>query len=141
MDDGKEVSVRVGDGSIHCRGMTQRDTIISLPRGWVAFLSSFYQQILTVPGTGMTEIIQICPCTQGTHRWMRGSLVSVVTGCCDKQFHFRLKKVHAHHWVGQSKWFLCGFSNCSDEYTWNDSLWFSSLWVRFILSLICSDYL
>lgn len=30
MDDGKEVSVRVGDGSIHCRGMTQRDTIISL---------------------------------------------------------------------------------------------------------------
>ena len=78
-----------------------RETKLSLPVDWVAFLSSFHQKILTVPGTGMTEMTQICSLTQGVHRWMRVSLVLVVTGFNAKLFHFRLEEAYAHPWAGQ----------------------------------------
>ena len=97
MDDGMEVDVRVG--VVHALWGHGKETLYprpSLPGGCMAFLSSFHQQMLTVPGTGVTKVPQICPCLQGVHSWMRLSLVLVVTGGYNKQSSFRLEEVHAH---------------------------------------------
>lgn len=108
MDDGKDVGVRVGDGSIRCGGIAQTDKIIS-PRN-LGGIPIFHEQMLTVPDTGMTEMTQICHCTKGIHKWMRVSLVSVLTECYDEQSCFRLEEAHAHPWAGQQKMvFVCFF--------------------------------
>lgn len=110
MDDGGKGSWRGGrGGSLHCRGVAKRDCAQAhLCQG--ALLSSFCQQMLSVPGSGMTKMTQIYPCPQGVHRWMRVSLVSVVTGGSEKQSCFR-------GWftlilgLANRKWCLYGFSN------------------------------